>query len=210
MTDYTLRNVKGSELTYTEVDNNFIASRSTARLNSCSIILPATGLYVNQSFGGVPMGTDTLAADTIQLSPFYTGYELEIDQVGVWQTSGGSQDLRILIYSSDTNGRPYSKLAETATITTAANDNTVALSFTFTANTLYWVGNHSGGTETFRSIEDDNLLPLGVGTGLNTTAQLNHIALGSTAIGAAPSTWSFAVGQLASAASLTSIGFRAV
>ena len=210
MPDYTLRNVKGSELTFNELDNNFVASRTTARLNCNAVVTPSSGVYVNQSLKGGAMDTETSVTNQIVLTPFVLAYDLTIDQVGVFQTSTGTTDLRILIYSSNASGQPDSKLYESTTITTANGENTQAATHTFTANVLYWVGTHTSGGKTFRSVPPTGLLPLGIGTGLNTTAISHAVVLGSTAIGSAPATWSFATSQLGSSTNgVISVGFRA-
>ena len=137
------------------------------------------------------------------------GVDLTIDQVGVWQTSTGSISLRVLIYTSDADGRPSSKDAETATITTAQNANTASLSHTFNANTLYWVGTHTSGTQTFRLIDENSLLSWSnsQATALNTTSFAHSLDLSSTAVGSAPTNWTFASSQYTSVNPI-SIGFR--
>ena len=198
MPNYTLRATKGSALTFTEGDNNFTASKAASRLGTSGILTPPSGVYVcNNMIGSDAMGSAASSvADTIILTPFQLPYDLTIDQVGFWQTStSGTTDLRVLVYSSDANQRPNSKVAETATHATAANSNTISLSHTFNANTLYWVGTHTSGVRTFRQCREENLMPLG----LDVSAQFAPtyaIVLGSTAIGSAPTTWSFAASQL--------------
>lgn len=207
MPDYTLRSVKGSELTFNELDNNFIASRTTARANCNALITPPSGSFVNQSRRGTVLPNQAGGAtDRIELTPFILSYDLTIDQVGVNQTSSGSINLRILIYSSNSSGQPNEKLYESATIATASGDNTEAATFTFTANTLYWVGAHTSAQGNFRCIESSDLMPLGF-TALNSGAVMSGIRIGAT-IGSAPSTWSYASSQLFVAEPI-SIGFRA-
>lgn len=208
MSDYVLRSVKGSPLTHNEVDNNFINGRTASRLSCASVITPSTGVYINQNFNGSDMGSLNTSGNCIFLTPFYVGYDFQIDEVGVWQTGPTSVSLRILIYSVDANGWPGTKLLETGTISTATGANTEAVSFTFSANTLYWVGTHTDGTETFRSVDDASLLPLGIGTGLNTTGIANRLTLNSVSIGSAPATWTPNTNQL-DTGSVVSIGFRA-
>ena len=207
MPDYTLRNVKGSELTFTEADNNFIASQTSGQLAACSVIAPVSGVYINQSFTGQDMTGISSQTNVIKLSPFYVGWDTTIDQVGVWQTSSGSQNLKVLIYSSNSNGLPETLLTSSSTITTSgAGDYTVSVSQSFNANTRYWVGTHTDGTQTFRGLAEAALKPLGVGTGLNTTAVCDHLN-STVAFGSAPSSWTFSTSQL-STGGVISIGFR--
>ena len=196
MPSYTLRDTKGSALSFAELDNNYIASQAASRFPTACIFTPPSSYFINQAMcGSAALTTGNSIADYILLTPFQVPYDLTIDQVGVWQTSAGSISLRVLIYTSDADGRPSSKDAETATITTAQNSNTISLSHTFNANTLYWVGTHTSGVRTFRQCREENLMPLG----LDVSAQFVStyaIVLGSTAIGSAPTTWSFAASQL--------------
>lgn len=210
MADYTLRNVKGSKLTTTEADNNFIASRDTARCNGCMIITPPSGNYVTQAFSsGSLSSTVSVGADTIVISPFVLGYDLTVDQAGGWQSSSSSINLRILIYSSTASGLPNTKLAETATITTSSDSSfSTSFSHTFTANTLYYVGVHTGGSASFRRIGREALMPLG-GIDITTGDVPCAITLSSTALGSAPDTWSFATSQLLSVSGVPFVGFRA-
>ena len=208
MADYTLRSDKGSKLTTNEADNNFIASRVTARFNCGSVITPSTGVWMNQTFDGARMSNIAAQQDEITLSPFCLGYDLAIDRVGAWLVST-THDIRFLVYASNDSGQPSTKLYESATISAATGSNEVSASLSFTANTLYWVGMHSGGTGTWRGVDRDSLLPLGLGTGLNTSQMPNHISLGSTSIGSAPDTWSFATSQLAGGVNIPSVAFRA-
>lgn len=210
MPEYTLRNTKGSELTFTEVDNNFIAARTAGRLHANSALVPQSGYYLNQSFGGAGLveNLGPTTTSTIQLTPFYVGWDTTIDQLGVWQTSAPSITIRLLIYSSDSSGRPSTKLYESGDIVTASGANEVASSFTFTANTQYWVGTHSSSTAYFRNIPATSLLPIGL-SGLNTTGQGNCIIAGGVVVGSAPSSWTFNNSQIGTAANgVVGIGFR--
>lgn len=207
MPDYTLRNVKGSELTFTEADNNFIASQTSGQLTACSVIAPVSGVYINQSFTGQDMTNILSQANVIILSPFYVGWDTTIDQVGVWQTSLGSGNLKVLIYSSNSNGLPETLLTSSSTITTSGTGGyTVSVSQSFNANTRYWVGTHTDGTQTFRGLAEAALKPLGVGTGLNTTAVCDHLS-STVTFGSAPSSWTFSTSQLGNGG-VISIGFR--
>lgn len=210
MAEYTLRNTKGSKLTNTEADNNFIASRTTARCNGCAIITPPSGNYVAQSFSSGSMSTVSVGADRLVISPFVLGYDLRVDRAGVRQESSTAMDLRILIYSSTASGRPGSKLYESATIATSSADfYEVSLSHTFTANTLYYVGVHTSGSNVYRSIPREALMPLGGLTGMTTGGVPCALVLTSTAVGSAPNTWSYATSQLQSSTGVPFIGFRA-
>lgn len=211
MADFTLRNVKGSELTFSEVDNNFLASQTNNRLNGCSIIAPPSGVWINQSFTGDNMTIVSSATNTIMLSPFFLGWDLTIDAVGFWYLSSGSLNIRILIYSSTEDGLPDTLLNESSTISTTlgSGEYNAALTQTFNANVCYWVGVHTSGSGNFRGLGEGNLKPLGVGTGLNTTAVSDHIRATGVAVGSAPTTWSFSTSQLATNG-VISVGFRAV
>lgn len=213
MSDYTLRNVKGSELTFSEVDNNFIASRTSGRFSNNSLLEPISGLFFSQSATPVTFAGRTPGADTIELSPICLGYTTQIDQVGVWKSAGAStEDFRILIYSAGSDNLPSSKVAETATITNAsgAGDNNGALSYTFSANTLYWVGMHiDAATASYQCIPANDMRSLGFTamSALSSGTISNAIQLTGVSLGSAPSTWTFASSQLVNVA-VPAIGFR--
>ena len=215
MPDYTFRNTKGSALTFNEADNNFIASRAASRLATASLLAPASGAHISQQMcGSRTSANDSAVADTIVLTPFQIAFDLTIDQVVIRQftvSPANTVDFRILVYTADANGRPNSKNAETATVTSVQGSNTAALSHTLDANTLYWVGVHYGtvtSSPQFDACAIENLLPLGLGTALNTSSINCSISLGSTSLGSAPATWTFATSQVGAAVPPT-IGFRA-
>lgn len=215
MPDYTFRNTKGSALTFNEADNNFTASRAASRLATASLLAPASGAHISQQMcGSSTSSTATAVTDSIVLSPFQIAFDLTIDQVAIRQQAASpthTADFRILVYTADANGRPDSRDAETATVTSVQGSNTASLSHTFNANTLYWVGIHYGtvtSSPNFDGCAIEALLPLGLGTGLNTSAINCSISLGSTSLGSAPATWTFAASQVGVGVPAT-IGFRA-
>lgn len=213
MADYTLRNVKGSELTFSEVDNNFIASRTSGRFSNTSLIEPQTGLFFSQADTAFSATARTPAADTIELSPICLGYTTEIDEVSIWQSGGvGTPNVRILIYSAGPDNLPASKVAETADIAApgSAAAATGPLSYTFSANTLYWVGMYTdGATATYQCIPPADMRGLGFTSlsDLATNGFTNALSLGSTPLGSAPATWTFASSQL-TRISIPVIAFR--
>lgn len=100
-------------------------------------------------------------------------------------TAVASSICRILIYSN-LNGRPSSKLYESANLDCSTSGQKTALnSFTFTAGTTYWLTCQSQGTPTLFGIPTTNLLPLKV----DTLAIATSIR-GTAAIGSAPATFS--------------------
>jgi len=215
MADYTLRNVKGSELTFSEVDNNFIASRSSGRFSNTSLIEPPTGLFFSQADRSIATTSRTPAADTIQLSPICLGYTVEVDEVSVWQSGGiGTPNLRILVYTAGSDNLPASKVAETTDIAAPglAAAATGTLSYTFSANTLYWVGMYTdNNTATYECIASADMRSLGFASvsALGSNGIANALQLGSTPLGSAPATWTFASSQLVRV-SMPLIAFRAV
>lgn len=209
MADYTLRNVKGSELTFTEADNNFINSRTTGRATGNGVIDPPSGFYIDQAVTAATQTTATSGGtNRLQITPFIVGHEFTIDQIACWQTSAGSIDISFVIYSTGTDGLPSSKLLETTPLTSAQYDNTVSTSFTFSAHTQYWVGLVTNGNETFRALQGAALRALPYDA-LNTTSQLNSLVLTTYAPGSAPSLWpTFSSTQMA-AGNMIKVNFRA-
>lgn len=207
MSDYTLRNVKGSELTFTEADNNFINSRTTGQVTGNGVINPPSGFYVDQAVTGALQTTVSKTA-SLHVSPFIIGHEFTIDQVACWQTSAGSCDISFVVYSADANGLPSSKLLETTPFASSQNQNSASTSFTFAAHTQYWVGLVTSSTETFRAVQAAALRALPYDA-LNTSAQFNALILTTYAPGSAPSLWpTFASTQL-TGGDMVKVNFRA-
>ena len=117
-----------------------------------------------------------------------------------------------MIYSAGSDNLPSSKVAETSTITNAsgAGDNNGALSYTFSANTLYWVGMHiDAATASYQCIPANDMRSLGFTamSALSYGTIANAILLTGVSLGSAPPTWTFASSQLVNVA-VPAIGFR--
>jgi len=189
MADYTLRLVKGSELTFNEADNNFINAKTTGEFVGNQIIKPPSGFYVDQSFGSSSLTNSSVSAtDLIRIYPFITGYSLNIDEINCWQTTATAISLSYVIYESDADNLPSGRLLETTPISSSAGTNPVSVSFSFNANQVYWVGMVTDGLATFRSVPQDSLRSLPYDR-LNTTGVVNSLSVAYVAPGSAPSTW---------------------
>jgi len=92
---------------------------------------------------------------------------------------------RILIYS-DLNGKPNSKLYESANLDCSTlGIKTATTSFTFTAGTKYWLTLHSSSTPSLSTIPVTSLMPLRIFN--NTLSASSYIQ--TVTFGSAPATW---------------------
>jgi len=109
-------------------------------------------------------------------------------------TGVASSICRILIYS-ELNGRPNTKLYESANLDCSTNgQKTATTSYTFNAGTTYWLVCHSQGTPTLFGIPNTSVLPLKI-----SSLAIYTNVYGTAAIGSAPTTFavsSFNTGNL--------------
>jgi hypothetical protein len=151
--------------------------------------------------GGAAAGTIAQTANRLDLVPFWTPVTFSIDRVAVNVTTGvAGSNMRVLIYSANANGTPNSKLFESGNLSCATNNTfpEETVSFTFTANTLYWVGTHASATQTMRSLQVQGLVALGLAgaTGTSDACTLRT----SPTYGSAPATFTYSAANLTSAA----------
>jgi hypothetical protein len=162
--------------------------------------LEPTGHFYTQSINSIALSTIAGAANRIDLAPFIPTKSFTCDQIAINVTTAVASALaKVVVYSSDANGRPDALILETGTFdlgTTGAK--TVAASQALTAGTLYWVGVRHSSTATLRGIPVAGLPSLGVAAA--TASAINTMVRRTlTFATAAPSSWVFAAGELASA-----------
>lgn len=168
-----------------------------------------TGRFYDNSFHGSNTSTTANSTNRIDLAPFYVGTSLTIDQIGVAvATAVAASSVRLLIYSTGSNGWPDNKLYESADVDTSATGYKFAsLSFTFSSDVPYWVGIHENGTATLRTVNLASALNLGLTSSSATTyaTLLRKVVT----YGSAPDPWGFASADLVTG-SPPSIRMRAV
>jgi len=114
--------------------------------------LPPVGEYIQttQSGGGTTTGTLALAVNRCDIFPWTCPRSFTSDLAAINVTVllvGGTA--KIVLYSSDSEGKPSTLLAETATFATAVTGvKTVALAYSFVKGTQYWLGLRGSGVFT--------------------------------------------------------------
>lgn len=185
-----------------------------ARFSSPLALGPVSGQFYDQSIDATGPGTLTGAANRLDLSPFFAPVDFTVDQIGVSVSTGvGSAVGRCVVYASTTGGWPGARLfygaADLDFSSNAYVAHTIASPFfTFTADTLYWVGVHQSSTATLRTGSLGGSLNLGV-NGSNGTSYFNILRRSVTYASGAPDPWTFVSSDRANALPV-SIRMRAV
>ncbi len=198
---------------------NSTANQIRARIGGQSRVLntsdvpwlaPVSGDVVQTTTGAGGAATGTLAgaADRMEIFPFSPRADITLDRLGINCTTAVPSALaKIVVYSSDANGRPDALIHESATIdcsTTGSKLVTVAL--TFYRGTVYWLGVRHSTTATLSAWASTATPDLG-GGGIVTTARKTLRRSLSFAT-AAPATWGYASGET-NAGPATAVWLRA-
>lgn len=98
--------------------------------------------------------TQTMVAGREDISPFVAAFDLSIDlaYVSISNAATGAS-IRVVIYASDTNGRPTGAPTLSSTIdSTSTGTKSAGMSYAFEAGKMYWLGVRLGptGTPTLR------------------------------------------------------------
>lgn len=167
------------------------------------------GRFYDNSFQGTASSTLAGAANRMDLAPFYTSVPLAIDQIGVAvSTAVAASNVKVVIYSTGSDGWPEDLLYETANLSCATTGyKSESLTFSFNSGTMYWVGVRHSSTATLRTINVSSAVNLGL-TGSTATTYANVLRSTVTFANAAPDPYTFAASQL-TAATPPSIRFRA-
>lgn len=115
---------------------------------------PAAGVFIGPATSGGSLGTIAQAANRNTIAPFCPAFDLTIDQVAISVSTAVASSLaKVVIYSADADGRPSTILAESADIDcSTTGTKTTALSLSFTAGRIYWIGVRSSSTQTLRNL----------------------------------------------------------
>lgn len=107
---------------------------------------PVTGLYYMTTACMNFTDGHSLWTNELTFHPFIPMNNLTVNQFNIEVTqSAAGQSARVVIYS-DLNGKPSSKLYESANIDISTTGyKTVTMSYSFTAGTLYWIGIQANG-----------------------------------------------------------------
>lgn len=99
------------------------------------------------------------SANFVRLYPFIPARNITISSTSINVTSlVAGINTRILIYD-DSNGLPNSKLIESTDLSCSTSGvKTFTTTYTFTAGTVYWIGNYSSGAPSFSHLPVANML----------------------------------------------------
>jgi len=125
------------------------------------------GNYYDNGFQGANHTTIGSAPGRLELAPFFTSSPLRIDRLGVSVSGAGAgTTLRCVIYGCGDDGWPDSPLLvpvdELDCSSTGFKEHTI--DFTFESGRQYWLGRHSSGSHTIRSLNATAAVNLGLTT----------------------------------------------
>lgn len=187
--------------------------KALRRPTSCNIGGVISGVFYDNSFGGLAAGTTSIPANTIAAVPFVSPVDLAVDRIGVPVTTlatAGTADLHI--YENLPNGWPGAKLLSSSVLNTSTTGFKVAtISFTFEAGKVYWLAIRASVAVSVRGVQLANAKQFGMASADGSgSGYATALAQASTMPAAAPSTWGAVDFNQFSASSPPSIRMRAV
>ena len=165
---------------------------------------PGTGHYVPMTMGGSSggLGGSNGAANRMDIYPFIPRGDMTIDRLSVnCTTAVAASTVKIILYASDTDGKPTALIVETATLDTASTGvKEATVSLTLRKGVTYWVGIRHSGAPTlslFGQAATPELTTDGIT--VNPRKVLRQTLTYATA---APDPWVYAVGDVSSATTI--------
>lgn len=114
------------------------------------MMIPGAGVYISNGLTGA-LGVLASAAGRQDIAPFLASRAFSINQVAISVSTGVAGNAAVLIFESDANGRPTNIVLQSPNMSTAAAATvTAAVSFSFVAGRLYWIGSWTSSTATLR------------------------------------------------------------
>jgi hypothetical protein len=136
-------------------------------------IVPLPGSYFILGLDKTSSALSTVsgANHQVQLSPIILGRTVRIDRIGVnIVVAAPGNFTRFYLYGSDSNGLPANLIGQSAPLTLdVIGPSEVQCDFTFTANSIYWVGVRSTSTFLMSAIGMPSAAPLPGTVGISTT-----------------------------------------
>lgn len=182
----------------TSINNQLQPLRNMSSATTAGVF---SGSYYDNSFTAGAPTTIIGAADRMEVSPYFSGFNFTIDRIGVNVSTGVASALaKVVIYSTTVStGAPNALLYESASLdcsTTGTKE--VAASLTFTAGVQYWIGVRHSSTSTVRAVPLTNCKCIGLGVSTSTT-YMTALRVTLAFATAASSTWpSVSAAQLVS------------
>ncbi len=192
-------------------------SDATSRFQAMSVagqhqrMLAISGNYYDQAFTALAPVTVGQGTGQLTLTPFVPQRDFTIDQIGVNVTTGSAAtNCKVVIYSNNANNQPDTLIHATPDLSSATSATYIfeSYSYTFNANTVYWIGVHcSSSAVTLRGLPIAAFLCLGMASNV-ATAYYGALSRTISYASGPPSTWSFVSTDLYSN-SIASIRMRA-
>lgn len=161
------------------------------------VMLPAVGEFVGNILTGT-LTTQASAAGRQDIAPFVSAVALTIDQIGMSVSTASAGSACGLIFDADASGRPTTLLAQGADIDTGTTGTRLgAVTFTFEAGKLYYVGTWTSAACTLRCAQTYAHWPM---TWTNASTPARQSVLRRTeSFGGTSTDWSYAAAQHTSA-----------
>jgi hypothetical protein len=138
-------------------------------------LLPAAGEYMltTAAGGGTTTGTSGGAANRFELFPYLSPGYVSIDQVAInCTTLLAAAQAKIVVYASDTNGRPDALLFESGVLDMSTlGTKTAAFSLSLEKYRLYWFGVRHSSTATVSAWAVNAVPDINGGTTISTAAR---------------------------------------
>lgn len=157
---------------------------------------PPAGGFVPTTLCGAAPGTVAGAADRFDLFPWSPRADLSIDQLAInCTTAVASATAKIVVYSSDANGRPGTLLTETAALDLGTTGvKTAAWAATLRESETYWFGVRHSATATISAWAAQATPDLPVAAVTTSAAKILRRTLAYAT--AAPSSYGFAIADV--------------
>lgn len=182
-----------------------------SRQSDVPFLVPPSGEYIptNSGLGGTSAGTLAGAANRVDIYPYVPGADITIDRLLVnCTTAVASSQIKIVIYGSDSNGRPDALLYETAALSTATTGQKFEdiSPLSLLKGRTYWFGIRHSSTATLSSWAVAATPDINGGTAISTSAR-KILRRTLTFATAATDPWGFVSSEISSAAA-TAIWMR--
>lgn len=169
---------------------------SPANFDGYTQMVPAAGVFVSNNANATALGTQAQVANRVIIAPFVAAYDITIDQLGISVSPlVAASNAKVVIYESDSNGRPTTILRETANIDCATTGTKFAsiTSLTLNAGATYWIGVRSSSTQTLRTLAVGALPALSYTSAATPVAQ--QVLIKTETFASAAGNWTYASSQ---------------
>lgn len=189
------------------------AARIIDAQNDVAWLTPPSGEYMLTTCGagGTALTSVAGTANRIDIFPFTVRGETDLTYAGLAinvVTLVAASTVRLLIYDSDGQGRPNSKIYESGDVgTSTAGIQTVTASGTLAKGRTFWLGVQHSATATLSTWAATATPDINGGTAISTTAR-KVLRRSSVTYGSAPATWGF-VGSEGNASTAPAIWLKA-